>query len=238
MMSKKIDRFKQWAGERMGQEQKTVETSEFKELEAEMSMRFEGIEKLHITSTNYLKNLAKKREGDDKEKVLLVQQCGNAMASHGSQFEHESALGQGLLKLGMAHQKIAKAQESFTNVATDTWVESLERSLRQMKEYQAARRKLETRRLNYDSSLTKAQKAKKEDFRLDEELRSQKFKYEESCEDVTRRMTEIQDTEAGTLEDLTLLFEAEITYFDQCRDTLLQIQSSWPNTYASVPKFC
>ncbi len=35
------------------------------------------------------------------------------------------------------------------------------------------------------------QKAKKEDFRVEEELRSQKAKYEETSEDVYRRMQDV-----------------------------------------------
>lgn len=35
------------------------------------------------------------------------------------------------------------------------------------------------------------QKAKKEDFRTEEELRSQKAKYEEASEDVYRRMQDV-----------------------------------------------
>jgi chromosome segregation ATPase len=64
-----------------------------------------------------------------------------------------------------------------------------------MKDYQTARRKLESRRLTYDSVLSKVQKMKKEDVKTEEELRSAKAKYEETSEDVHNRMTTIQDAE-------------------------------------------
>ena len=38
------------------------------------------------------------------------------------------------------------------------------------------------------------QKAKKEDFKVEEELRAQKAKYEESSEDVYRRMQDVSAT--------------------------------------------
>lgn len=41
-INKKLDRMKQWAGERMGQEVKTNMTDEFKSLEIEMTLRHEG----------------------------------------------------------------------------------------------------------------------------------------------------------------------------------------------------
>src|ERR1700753_2152009 len=96
--------------------------------------------------------------------------------------------------------------------ATNSWLESLERSMVQMKEYQAARKKLEARRLAYDASLAKMQKAKKEDFRVEEELRGQKAKYEESSEDVYRRMEDIKESEVESVMDLTQFLEAELAY--------------------------
>ena len=55
---------------------------------------------------------------------------------------------------------------------------------------------MESRRLAYDTSLAKMQKAKKEDFKVEEELRSQKAKYEETSEDVYRRMQDVSARQA------------------------------------------
>ena len=41
-VNKKLDRFKQWAGERMGGEAKTDVSNDFKSLELEMTLRHEG----------------------------------------------------------------------------------------------------------------------------------------------------------------------------------------------------
>lgn len=98
----------------------------------------------------------------------------------------------------------------------------------QMKEYQAARKKLESRRLAYDTSLAKMQKAKKEDFRVEEELRSQQLKYEEAEADVERRMFDIKDSEGESMNDLTAFLEAQLAYHDKCREALLQLQGEWP----------
>ena len=45
-VNKKLDRFKQWAGERMGGEVKTNVSDDFKALEVEMTLRHEGIRTL------------------------------------------------------------------------------------------------------------------------------------------------------------------------------------------------
>jgi exonuclease VII large subunit len=133
---------------------------------------------------------------------------------------------------GRTHERLARTQETYIVSATTTWLESLERSLVQMKEYQAARKRLDSRRLAYDTSLAKMQKAKKEDFRVEEELRTQKAKYEESEDDVQRRMQEIRDADPESVSDLAAFLDAELAYHDKCREALLQLKSEWPARYA------
>jgi hypothetical protein len=72
------------------------------------------------------------------------------------------------------------------------------------------------------------QKAKKEDFRVEEELRSQKAKYEESSEDVYRRMEDIKAAEVDSVADLTAFLEAELSYYDNCREVLTKLKRNWP----------
>ena len=42
IVNKKLDRLKQWAGERMGGEVKTCVSEDFKVLEIEMGLRYDG----------------------------------------------------------------------------------------------------------------------------------------------------------------------------------------------------
>lgn len=72
------------------------------------------------------------------------------------------------------------------------------------------------------------QKTKKEDFRVEEELRAQKAKYEESSEDVYRRMQDIKEAEAEVVDDLGQFLEAELEYYDRCREELLELKRKWP----------
>ena len=81
----------------------------------------------------------------------------------------------------------------------------MERGLVQMKDYQTARKKLESRRLAYDSVLSKVQKMKKEDVRTEEELRSARAKYEETSEDVHNRMMTIQEAEVPQTRSIVAL---------------------------------
>jgi hypothetical protein len=72
------------------------------------------------------------------------------------------------------------------------------------------------------------QKAKKEDFRAEEEVRSQKAKYEETEEDVFRRMQDIKEAEADSVADLGAFLDVELEYYDRCRDELLRLKREWP----------
>lgn len=157
--------------------------------------------------------------------------------------------------MGQANEKVARVQDAYVASASESWLESLERSLAQMKEYQvaklhlhhmsneyvtdiytlqAARKKLESRRLAYDATLSKMQKQKREDFRVEEELRAQRIKYEESSEDVQRRMTDIQDSEVDSMVDLGAFLDAELEYHDRCRDILMNVRRKWPAGYYSA----
>ncbi|KAH6681967.1 hypothetical protein B0J14DRAFT_469821 [Halenospora varia] len=235
-INKKLDRVKQWAGEKMGAESKTNVSDEFKSLEMEMDLRQEGMVKLHKSMTTYVKSLSKRNEADDREKILPVGYLGQTMINHGEDFEPDSEFGNCLIGMGRTNERIARAQETYVVNATNGWLESLERSLAMMKEYQAARKKLENRRLAYDASLSKMQKAKREDFRVEEELRSQKAKYEESSEDVVRRMQDIKEAEADSVADLGAFLDAELEYYDRCRDELLRLKREWPAAQASSPR--
>ncbi|KAF1985900.1 BAR-domain-containing protein [Aulographum hederae CBS 113979] len=235
-VNKKLDRFKQWAGERMGQEARTNTTDDFKALETEMNLRHQGFEKMHKSATSYVKSISKREEYEDREKMLPGGYMGSTMINHGSDFEPDSEFGNCLTSLGRANEAIARKQETYAGGATTTWLESLERSLVQMKEYQAARKKLDSRRLAYDASLAKMQKAKKEDFRVEEDLRTQKAKYEETTDDVYRRMMEIKEAEVESVADLGAFLDAELEYYDSCREILLKLKREWPASESNITR--
>jgi hypothetical protein len=135
-VTKKLDRFKQWTGEKMGGEVKTGVSDDFKALELEMNLRHEGMNKMQKSMTGYVKSLSKRAEGDDKEKTLPGGHLGSTMVTHSEDFEPDSEFGNCLSTLGRANERLARVQETYVGSATSTWLEGLDRSLAQMKEYQ------------------------------------------------------------------------------------------------------
>ncbi|RYP40863.1 hypothetical protein DL767_001344 [Monosporascus sp. MG133] len=226
--TKKMDRAFQWAGEKMGQEAKTSHSDEFRVLETEMALRSDGMERLQKSMNAYTKSLSRRGENfEDKEKGLPVSYLGRTMIAHGEDFEPDSEYGNCLIAMGRANERIAGIQEAYVANATSCWLEGLERQLAMMKEYQAARKKLENRRLGYDASSAKMQKARREDFRLEDELRAAKVKYEESNEDVLRRMQDIREAEAEAIRDLTNFLDAELDYHERCAEELRRTRQEW-----------
>jgi hypothetical protein len=73
------------------------------------------------------------------------------------------------------------------------------------------------------------QKAKREDFRVEEELRTQKVKYEEANDDVYRRMLDIKNSEPENVMDLQAFLNAQLNYHEQCREVLLRLKNEWPS---------
>ena len=96
-----------------------------------------------------------------------------------------------------------------------------------MKDYSAARKKLENRRIGYDASMNKLQKARRDDFRIEEEVRSAKAKYEETSEDVVRRMCDIKESEGETVRDLSSFLDAELEYHERCAEELRRVRRTW-----------
>lgn len=186
------------------------------------------MERLKKSSDVYIHHMGKREKYQEKDQQLPIGYFGSTMVAHGDDFEPDSEFGQCLSTLGRANERIARMQETYCANATSSWLESLERSLMQMKEYQKARKQLDSRRLAYDTASTKMQKSKKEDFRMEEELRAQKMKYEESSEDVYRRMLDIKEAEIESVQDLTSFLEAELTYYDRCREVLMLVKRDWP----------
>lgn len=63
---------------------------------------------------------------------------------------------------------------------------------------------------------------------MEEELRTQKAKYEEASDDVHRRMQDIKDADDEAVEDLAAFLEAQLAYHERCRDVLWQLKNEWP----------
>ena len=97
------------------------------------------MDRLQKSMNAFIKWLGRRGETfEDKEKGLPASYLGRTMVSHGEDFESDSEFGNCLIAMGRANERVAGLQEHFVADATSTWLESLERSLTMMKEYQVS----------------------------------------------------------------------------------------------------
>ncbi|KAG5643178.1 hypothetical protein DXG03_001382 [Asterophora parasitica] len=175
MASKQLGKLRQWAGEVISSRDKTTVSEEFQELERDIELRREGAARLLAASEDYQHVLSKKKKNEaieDADKLLPIDTLGIAMIVHGEDFGGESAFGNSLVTLGRAHCKIATLQEAYALTLSDTFMASLQQFTDDIKDYDAQRKKLDSRRLTYDAAMGKFEKlknSKKEKERRDAE---------------------------------------------------------------------
>lgn len=98
--SRKFDRFRQKVNEKLGaQEVMTTTSEEFKALETEMNLRHEGMDRLQKSMNLYVQAFAKRRESDDRDKMLPGGHLGATMINHGQDFQPDSEFGNCLISM-------------------------------------------------------------------------------------------------------------------------------------------
>lgn len=192
-----------------------------------MEIRRKGLDELHEAMSTYIHVQTKKYPNSRGTKATPIDHLGTVMMSHGEEFGSDNPFGDCLIKLGIGHQKVASFQDEFVAKLSEGYMESLDRALASMKEYQSQRKKLESRRLAYDAALNKLQKAKKEKPQVEEELRAAKAKYDDTSEDVQNRMIAFRESEASHMRELTSFLEAAIGFHEQSRDALVSVKNTW-----------
>lgn len=129
-------------------------------------------------------------------------------------------------QLGKANLKIGEHQTFLAYKARVCYLDFLKRYLVQAKDFHSARKKLESRRQAYESLLQKSFKEKKEDSRLEEDIRLALYKFEESTEQVKNRMIALKDVEADQYQQLTELIAYELNFFKESTGILNTIFNS------------
>ncbi|KAI8647696.1 hypothetical protein BD408DRAFT_408340 [Parasitella parasitica] len=171
---------------------------------------------------------------DNKSKRLPNDLLGVCMGSYGNEFTEDTPLGIAIVNFGHAQSKIGSYQEDYANAMKTNYMDKLDEGLAQFKEYQALRRKLESRRLDYDSKLGRLQKSKKEKPDLEQEMQAAKMKYEDSEYDVIQQMAALQDFEDEHCEALENFLQIQFEYFTRSLEALNDVRANWSQPVNSV----
>ncbi|KAI0819800.1 BAR-domain-containing protein [Trametes gibbosa] len=237
MASKQLGKLRQLVGEVIATRDKTIQSDEFRELEHDIELRRQGLWKLDLASDDYRHYLLKKKLSEaleNADKLLAVDALGAVMIKHGEEFGEDSAYGQSLVSFGRAHCNIAALQESYALTFEESYLTTVRQSEDDIKEYQAQRKKLESRRLSYDAATGKLEKLKhakkvqeKDREEAEEEYESCKSRYEETLEDVRARMFAIQENEVVQLRELTSFLDLEISFVQSYLHELQKVRDDW-----------
>lgn len=229
---------RQWADEVVGAKDKATLTGEAKELELEIDVRKEGLQRLQLAAEQYHRSIFKKKLSialDDPDKVLPRDAFGMTMVRHGEDFADDSLLGQALVRFGRAFCNVATAQEALGRSLGSSFIIALQRFLDQIKDYEAERKKLETRRLNKDAAMKQVErlennkKVKEKDLReAQEELEKSEFRYDEAEADVQARIEAIQQNEIDQIRELGAFLDNELNYAEQYAQILRDVKDNWP----------
>ncbi|CAG8593983.1 8058_t:CDS:2 [Paraglomus occultum] len=227
-MKKNIGKFKQWTGEKLGSSHKTETTYEFKELQQKADARNSGYDKLLVTTNAYLKTIGKKKASfDDRSRSLPIESLGAAMRVFGEDLGSDSEFGAALVKLGIANEKIASAQLEYLTRVKDEFLEGINAVTTDIKQYQALKKKLESRRLDYDAKQNRVQKSKKEKPEWEEEMQAAKQKYEETLEDLENKINTIFEHEDHSVKDVTSFLDAQFEFFKRGYEILAEVKEDW-----------
>ncbi|BFZ61140.1 hypothetical protein YB2330_002199 [Saitoella coloradoensis] len=233
MPNLKISKFRQFLGEKLGQEEKkTIQTDVFQALEAEMVLRREGTETLLKHTELYLRNISKTKVGDgeggnkEKDKAMPVELLGKAFVGHAGMFEEGSAYGTALSLLGPALINIA-AHQSYLCASTDILQKSFQGHLDLHATLHKLQSKLEGRRLAYDAAKSRAYKARKEDARIEEEVIAAESKWAETSDAVEECMERIREGEGEMLRALTGFLESGREFYGRCLGEVEGVRENW-----------
>ncbi|KAF9040095.1 hypothetical protein BJ165DRAFT_1531067 [Panaeolus papilionaceus] len=232
----------QWAGEVISREKPAV-NEEFQELERDIELRKDGLQRMLLASDAYHHALAKKKANDaltETDKFLPIDILGIVMIVHGEEFGDDSLFGRSLVRYGRAHCKIATLQEAYALTFKDTFIEAINRAKEQIKEYELLKKKLGERRSAYDAASARyekvmASKKDKDKREAEDEMERTRQRYEETAEDIRAHMHAIQENELNQHRELTAFLDLETNYVESYLEVLRDVRLEWQERVDGLP---
>ncbi|XP_073499262.1 endophilin-B1 isoform X3 [Phyllobates terribilis] len=167
------------------------------------------------------------------------EQLSQYMIDAGSEFGPGTAYGNALIKCGETQKRIGGAHRELIQTGAINFLTPLRNFIEgDYKTISRERKLLQNKRLDLDAAKTRLKKAKVAEARAsaEQELRITQSEFDRQAE-ITRLLLEgISSTHAHHLRCLNDFVEAQMTYFAQCYQYMLDLQKqlgSFPTTFAS-----
>lgn len=223
---KKIHHFKQWTNEKVGRAKKSEMDEEIKTMISETDLQREYFERMHRTLSDYIHIYDKKIDTQEEKKIPPIYALGLLTINFGTIYPNDSAFGQALLQYGEAHNKLSENQSNFVINSRNGLLTYITNYLNEAKQYSVLKKKHDHRRLDLDEIQTRVKKSQKEKPQLIEELRVSQDKYEESLDELTKKMFDLNSCADKHLEGLKSFCLAELEYHQKATEILRDVFDS------------
>ncbi|KAH6661452.1 hypothetical protein EV126DRAFT_477434 [Verticillium dahliae] len=84
--------------------------------------------------------------------------------------------------------------------------------------------------------ISKMNKAKRDDYRIEEEMRSNRATILRAARILLRRMQDIKEAEADNVRDLSNFLDAELEYHERCAEELRRVRQAWATIRANTAR--
>ncbi|KAJ2232485.1 hypothetical protein IWW45_004931 [Coemansia sp. RSA 485] len=201
-------------------------SEEYGELQTEIKNRQDGAESIHAGLLLYTNHLLKKCDSTDnsKQKLYLMENLGSSMFRLGASLPPDSRYGKVIEQYGQVVERLNDLQLQFITNVKEGWLSGLQRSIDDFKECQSLQKKLERNRGDYESKSAKLSKVRKDNVALEDDVRAAQVRYEDTYEDVTRRMLEMKNGDQDGLVELYSFYEAQLAYHKSCTEQLERVR--------------
>jgi hypothetical protein len=148
------------------------------------------------------------------------------MVQLGTFLGDSSEYGRVLIKLAQTQDRMAIEQTQLASNLKMTFITTIDSNVADYVDYQKSLEKLESRRLDFDAKLNKAQKAKREKLDMEEEIRTAQEKYEEALSNTSDAMIKVHSSDEEQLNSLKEMIELYASYHEKCLCALQELQSA------------
>eukprot|EP00128_Syssomonas_multiformis_P014758 Colp12_sorted_trinity150504_noHs@11013 len=238
-LKKTFGKIGQWTGEKLNMREGTKLDEDFKRLEQGTDATKDGVEILIRRTEEYLQpnpvtrgKLAMLGKGG-KKYPQPEGELGDSMIEKASALGEESAFGQALIEAGEVEKRLAEARDALDTEVLTNFITPMKDFLeKDVKEVMAHRKKLESRRLDYDAkkrSYQEAQAKNKVTPQLEQAFQEAERKFEESKLNSYNGMLNVLENDVEQIAQLKALVEAQFAFHNQCVQILSGLAESLDN---------
>ncbi|CAL4158879.1 unnamed protein product [Meganyctiphanes norvegica] len=221
-LAKNINKANQLMKEKIGSAQGTMFDEDFVEMERKVDIYYEMTAELEEKTKEYLQPNAETRAKMSAAKGIYPQPhgvLGECMVEYGKQLDEDGIYAQALVETGESMKQVADIKYTLDDNINMNFVDPLHQlSKKDLKEVMHHRKKLHSRRLDFDSKKRKRDKGGSNV--TDEEFKLAEDKFAESWHLAQMGMNNLLENDVEKVTQLVVFAESNLEYHKQCGEIL------------------